>query len=76
MKIMGFLCFKLNRSVGRAATRSSMERKVRGSNLGPVKSEAVLPMARYRCDISSKEVVLPERNDAEMGPANSLHAST
>ena len=28
-----------------------------------------------RCDISIKEVVLPWRNDAEMGPANSLHAS-
>ena len=30
-------------------------------------------MARHRCDISSKEALLPGRNDAEMGPANSLH---
>ena len=39
------------------------------------KSDTVLPTARHRCDISSKEAVLPGRNDAEMGPANSLHAS-
>ena len=38
-------------------------------------SVTVLPMARHRCDISSEEAVLPGRNDAEMGPANSLHAS-
>ena len=47
----------------------------RGSNLGPVKSDTVLPTARHRCNISSKGAVLPGRNDAEMGPANSLHAS-
>ena len=58
-----------------SATRSSLEREVRGSNLGPVKSDTVLPTARHRCDISSKGAVLPGRNDAEMGPANSLHAS-
>ena len=30
----------------------------------------------YRCNISSKaSAVLPRRNDTEMGPANSLHAS-
>ena len=34
----------------------------------------VLPTARHRCDISSKGAVLPRRNDAEMGPDNSLHA--
>ena len=56
-------------------TRSSLEREVGGSNLGPVKSNTVLPTARHRCDISSKGAVLPGRNDAEMGPANSLHAS-
>ena len=61
--------------VGRAVTRSSLEREVWGSNLGPVKSDTVLPTARHRCDISSNEAVLPGRNDAEMGPANSLHAS-
>ena len=63
------------RPVGRAVTRSSLEREVRGSNLGPVKSDTVLPTARHRCSISSKGAVLPGRNDAEMGPANSLHAS-
>ena len=61
--------------VGRAVTPSSSEREVCGSNLGPVKSDTVLPTARHRCDISSKEAVLSGRNDAEMGPANSLHAS-
>ena len=40
-----------------------------------VKSDSVLPEARHHCGISSKEVVLLGRNDAEMGPANSLHAS-
>ena len=65
----------MHRPVGRAVTRSSLEREVRGSNLGPVKSDTVLPTARHRCNISSKGAVLPGRNDAEMGPANSLHAS-
>ena len=60
---------------GRALTNSSLEREVRGSNLGPVKSDAVLPTARYHCEISSKGAVLPRCNDVEMGPANSLHAS-
>ena len=64
-----------SRPVGRAVTRSSLEREVRGSNLGPVKSDAVLPTARHRCDISSNGAVLSGRMDAEMGPANSLHAS-
>ena len=36
----------------------------------------MLPTAGHRCDISSKEAVLPGQNDAEMGPANSLHALT
>ena len=63
------------KTVGRALTRSSLERKVRSSNLGLVKSNTVLPTASHRCDISSKGAVLPRRNDAEMGPANSLHAS-
>ena len=35
----------------------------------------VLPTARHRCNISSKEAVLPGHNGAEMGPANLLHAS-
>ena len=32
-------------------------------------------MARHHCNISLKGAVLPGRNDAEMGSANSLHAS-
>ena len=35
----------------------------------------MLLTARQPCDISSKGAVLPRRNDTEMGPANSLHAS-
>ena len=65
---------KKNKTVGRAQTRSSLERKVRSSNLGPVKSNTVLPTAHHCCDISSKGAVLPGRNDAEMDPANSFHA--
>ena len=63
-----------NRPVGQTATHSSLERDVRGSNLWLVKSETVLPTAGYRCNISLEKAVLPERNDAEMGLANSLHA--
>ena len=59
------------RPVGRAVTRLSMEREVWGSNLGPIKSDTVLPTAWHRCGISSKEAVLPGRNEADMGPANS-----
>ena len=62
-------------TVARALTRSSLEREVRSSNLRPVKSNIVLPTARHRCDISSEGAVLSGRNDAEMGPANSFHAS-
>ena len=54
---------------------SSLERKVLGSNLVPVKSDTVLPTTRHRCDISSKEAALPKGNDAKMDPANSLHSS-
>ena len=60
--------------IGRAVTHSSLDREVWGSNLGPVKLDTVLPTARHRCDISLKEAVLPGLNNAEMGPANSLHA--
>ena len=66
---------KFWRFVCQAVTRSFLEREVCGSNLGPVKSDTVLPTARHRCDISSQEAVLPGYNDAEMGPANSLQAS-
>ena len=31
---------------------------------------SVFPTVRHRCNISSKEAVLPGRIDAEMGPAN------
>ena len=34
-----------------------------------------LPTARHCCDISSNGAVLSGRNDAEIGPANSLHVS-
>ena len=61
--------------VSRAETRSSLEREVWDSNLRPIKSNTVLPTIRQHCDICSKEAVLPGRNDAEMGGANSLHAS-
>ena len=53
---------------------SSLEREVWGSNLGPIKSDTVLPTARHRCNNSSKKVSLSGRNDAEMGSTNSLHA--
>ena len=33
-----------------------------------------LPTTCHRCDISLNGAVLPGRNDAIMGPANSLHA--
>ena len=39
----------LNQPVGRAVTRSSLKREVRGSNLGPVKSDT-----RHPCNISLK----------------------
>ena len=65
----------LNRPVGWAVMRSSLEREIWGSDLGSVKLDTVLPTARYRHDISSKEAVFPGRNDAEMGNVNSLHAS-
>ena len=66
---------KKKKTVGRAVTRSSLEQEVRSSNLGPVKSNTVLPTAHHRCGIYSKGAVLPGCNDAEMDPANSLHAS-
>ena len=69
------LILSVYRPVGRAVTRSSLDREVRGSNPGPVKSDTVLPTTRHHYDISSKKAVLPWLNDVEMGPANSLHAS-
>ena len=46
-----------------------------GSNLGPVKSNTVMPTARHRCGISLKGAVLLGSNDEEMSSANSLDTS-
>ena len=48
----------------------------RDSNLGPLKSNTVLPTACHRRNIFSKEAMSPDSSDAELGPVNSLHAST
>ena len=40
---------------GRAIKRSSLEREISPSYLRPVKSDAVLPTACHRCDITSKD---------------------
>ena len=45
--------------VGREVTRLFLEQEVSSSNLGPVMLDTVLPTARHRCDITSKEAVLP-----------------
>ena len=39
--------------------RLSPKREVWGSHFGPIKLDAVLPTARYSCDISSRGAVLP-----------------
>ena len=39
-----------------------------GSNLGPVKSDTVLPTARHCCDFSSNEAVLPAGTMTGDGP--------
>ena len=57
-----------DRPDGPAVTRLSLKGEVRGSNLGPVKSDAVLQTARHRSDVFSKGFVLPGGNVAEMGP--------
>ena len=51
--------------------RSSLEREVRGLNIGPVKSDKLLPTTRHRYDIFLKGAVLPRPNDVDMGSANS-----
>ena len=58
-----------------AVTHSSLEREVKTSNLGSVKSVTVLPTAGHRFYVSSKKAVLTGCNDEELGPANSLHVS-
>ena len=45
------------------------------ANRHNVANDTVLPTARHRRHISSKEAFLPRCNDAEMGSSNSLHAS-
>ena len=40
-----------------------------------IKSTTEKPIARHRCDVSLKGAVVPERDDTEMGPDNSLHIS-
>ena len=63
--------------VDRAVKRSSVEMEAWGSNLGPVKSNAVFvtndsPPLRH---FFERSCVASRRNDAEMGPANSLYVS-
>ena len=60
--------------VGRAVTRSFLQRKIWGSKVGPVILDTVLPTAHHRCNNSIKHAEFPGRNDAEMSPANSLLA--
>ena len=54
--------------IGRAVTRSSLEQKVCGSNLKPIKSDTVLSTARNHCDISSKGVALSTGAMRKNGP--------
>ena len=49
--------------VDRAVTCLSLQQKVLGLNLGPVKSDTVLPTAQNRCNISLKGAVLHGGND-------------
>ena len=65
----------VGRAIGRTVTRSSLEREVSNSNLGPVKSDTNLSTSHHRCNISLTGAVLPGRNDAEMGLPNSFNAS-
>ena len=78
-KVLGLIhsriCNVISIEVGRAVTRLFLDREVWCSNLGLVKSDSVLPMARHRYDISLDEDVLPWRNHAEIGHPNSLHSS-
>ena len=45
-----------------------LAREVCSSNLWPVKSNTELPTAHHRCNVYSKEPVLPGHSCAEMGP--------
>ena len=48
-----------HRPVGRAVVRLTAKREIGDSNLWLVKSDTALPTTCYRCNISSKVVVLP-----------------
>ena len=56
-----------NRPNDRVVTRLPSEQDVCETNVGPVEPNAVYPEARGYT-IFSKGVVMPGRNDAEMGP--------
>ena len=55
-------------AIGRVVTRRFLEREVWKSSLGPIKLNPVLPTARYRCEISSNEALLPQAQWREDGP--------
>ena len=67
----------LNRPVGRAVTRSSQEREVdlrfefRAGQIGHSVANGSPPLQHF----FERKYAARRRNDAEMGPANSLHAS-
>ena len=55
--------------------RSFLEREVEGSDLGPVKSDRGTNGSPPQQHFLERSCVACMRYDAEMGPANSLHAS-
>ena len=65
----------VNRPVGRTVLHSSLRERLRFKSRS-IKSDTELPRVRQSSDISLKGAVLPERNDAEMGPANSIVLSS
>ena len=54
------------RKVREVVTHSSLKRELYGLNLGPVKSDTVLLSAHKHVNISSKEDVMPARNNTEI----------
>ena len=54
--------------IGRAITRSSLEWKTWGSNLGPVKSDTLWPTTRHRCDIFFKRSCVARAQWSGNGP--------
>ena len=61
--------------VGRAVTRLSLERGSEVQISGQSNRKQSCQRLATSVTFSSKGAVQPERSDAEMGPANSLHAS-